>query len=120
MYQIYGIKNCDTMKKALNWLNENNVDYVFHNYKTDGLTSSQLNHLMARLDWTVLLNTKGLTYRKLDKEVKAQLIYQSEAEKVILSNPSIVKRPILVKGDRAFIGFSIEGYGQFISETLNE
>lgn len=114
MYIIYGIKNCDTMKKAFTWLNDHHVNYQFHNYKTDGLSAELLSDLLKLVDWQSLLNTRGTTWRKLDETVRNQVDNQDAAIKIMLANPSILKRPLLVDGKRALLGFSDESYLQFV------
>ncbi|MCX8581126.1 ArsC family reductase [Gilliamella sp. B3482] len=111
---MYGIKNCDTMKKAFNWLNDHQVSYQFHNYKTDGLSAELLSQLLKLVDWQSLLNTRGTTWRKLDETVRNQVDNQDAAIKIMLANPSILKRPLLVDGKRALLGFSDESYSQFV------
>ncbi|WP_392565514.1 ArsC family reductase [Utexia brackfieldae] len=120
MYQIYGIKNCDTMKKAFTWLDEHHVQYQFHNYKTEGLSEALLNDLCNLVDWQLLLNTRGTTWRKLDEAVREKVNNVIEAKKIMLSYPSIIKRPVLVMGQRAQVGFSAESYQQFIEETHHD
>lgn len=114
MYIIYGIKNCDTMKKAFTWLNDHHVNYQFHNYKTDGLSAELLSDLLKLVDWQSLLNTRGTTWRKLDETVRNQVDNQDAAIKIMLANPSILKRPLLVDGKRALLRFSNESYSQFV------
>ena len=114
MYIIYGIKNCNTMKKAFTWLDEHQVNYQFHNYKTDGLSAELLNDLLKLVDWQSLLNTRGTTWRKLDEALRNQIDNQDAAIKVMLANPSILKRPLLIDGKRALLGFSEESYSQFV------
>lgn len=94
MYIIYGIKNCDTMKKAFTWLNDHQVSYQFHNYKTDGLSAELLSDLLKLVHWQSLLNTRGTTWRKLDEAVRNQVDNQDAAIKIMLANPSILKRPL--------------------------
>ncbi|OTQ77263.1 ArsC family reductase [Gilliamella apis] len=114
MYIIYGIKNCNTMKKAFTWLDEHQVNYQFHNYKTDGLSAKLLNDLLKLVDWQSLLNTRGTTWRKLDEALRNQIDNQDAAIKVMLANPSILKRPLLIDGKRALLGFSEESYSEFV------
>ncbi len=115
MYIIYGIKNCNTMKKAFTWLDEQQISYQFHNYKTDGLSAELLSRLLELVDWQSLLNTRGTTWRKLDEVVRLQIDNQDAAMEIMLANPSILKRPLLVDGKRALLGFSDESYSQFIN-----
>ena len=114
MYIIYGIKNCNTMKKAFTWLDEHQVNYQFHNYKTDGLSAELLNDLLKLVDWQSLLNTRGTTWRKLDEALRNQIDNQDAAIKVMLANPSILKRPLLIDGKQALLGFSEESYSEFV------
>ena len=114
MYIIYGIKNCNTMKKAFTWLDEHQVNYQFHNYKTDGLSAELLNDLLKLVDWQSLLNTRGTTWRKLDEALRNLIDNQDAAIKVMLANPSILKRPLLIDGKRALLGFSEESYSEFV------
>ena len=114
MYIIYGIKNCNTMKKAFTWLDEHQINYQFHNYKTDGLSAELLNDLLKLVDWQSLLNTRGTTWRKLDEALRNQIDNQDAAIKVMLANPSILKRPLLIDGKQALLGFSEESYSQFV------
>ena len=114
MYIIYGIKNCNTMKKAFTWLDKHQVNYQFHNYKTDGLSVELLNDLLKLVDWQSLLNTRGTTWRKLDEALRNQIDNQDAAIKVMLANPSILKRPLLIDGKRALLGFSEESYSEFV------
>ena len=114
MYIIYGIKNCNTMKKAFTWLDEHQINYQFHNYKTDGLSAELLNDLLKLVDWQSLLNTRGTTWRKLDEALRNQIDNQDTAIKVMLANPSILKRPLLIDGKRALLGFSEESYSEFV------
>ncbi|MBI0155387.1 ArsC family reductase [Gilliamella sp. W8128] len=114
MYIIYGIKNCNTMKKAFTWLDEHQINYQFHNYKTDGLSAELLNDLLKLVDWQSLLNTRGTTWRKLDEALRNQIDNQDAAIKVMLANPSILKRPLLIAGKRALLGFSEESYSEFV------
>ncbi|ORF45434.1 ArsC family reductase [Gilliamella apicola] len=117
MYIIYGIKNCNTMKKAFTWLDDHQVQYQFHNYKTDGLSADLLDTFLQLVDWQSLLNTRGTTWRKLDEQVREQINNPQAAKKIILDNPSILKRPLLIDGKRALLGFSDESYSQFISQS---
>lgn len=102
------------MKKAFTWLDEHQINYQFHNYKTDGLSVELLNDLLKLVDWQSLLNTRGTTWRKLDEALRNQIDNQDAAIKVMLANPSILKRPLLIDGKRALLGFSEESYSEFV------
>lgn len=105
------------MKKAFTWLDDHQVQYQFHNYKTDGLSADLLDTFFQLVDWQSLLNTRGTTWRKLDEQVRAQINNAQAAKKIMLDNPSILKRPLLIDGKRALLGFSDESYSQFISQS---
>ena len=105
------------MKKAFTWLDDHQVQYQFHNYKTDGLSADLLDTFLQLVDWQSLLNTRGTTWRKLDEQVRAQINNAQSAKKIMLDNPSILKRPLLIDGQRALLGFSDESYSQFISQS---
>lgn len=110
---IYGIKNCDTMKKAFAWLKENNVSYSFHDYRKHGLERELLEALEADAGWEVLLNKRGTTWRKLDDETKADVTRES-ALALMLEQPAMIKRPVLVKAGITLTGFKPDLYEQFI------
>ena len=105
------------MKKAFTWLDDHHVQYQFHNYKTDGLSADLLDTFLQLVDWQSLLNTRGTTWRKLDGQVREQINNAQAAKKIMLDNPSILKRPLLIDGKRALLGFSDESYSQFISQS---
>ncbi len=114
--KIYGIKNCDTMKKALKWLDAQGVAYTFHDYKKDGLSPGLADTFLKHVDMDTLINKRGTTYRQLDDATKAKLTEQdlATAKQVMLDNPSIVKRPVLEKAGQYLIGFKAEQYQEFI------
>lgn len=109
MTTVYGIKNCDTMKKALRWLDEAGVEYRFHDYKKEGVPADQLDHWLETLGWEQVINRRGTTWRKLDESVRDSMDNQS-ARAVILDNPSIVKRPLLDTGSELVLGFKADDY----------
>lgn len=109
MITIYGIKNCDTMKKAMKWLDNAGMDYHFHDYKKDGLAPELVDSWLASLDWEQLINRRGTTWRKLDENVRNSMD-QASARAVMLENPSIIKRPILDTGRERILGFNADDY----------
>jgi Spx/MgsR family transcriptional regulator len=109
MIKIYGIPNCDTMKKARRWLEANGVEYDFHDYKKLGVPEDNLKTWVKQAGWETILNKRGTTWRKLDDEVKAN-IDEASAITVMLTNPSIIKRPILESGKTLLIGFNEADY----------
>jgi arsenate reductase len=106
---LYGIKNCDTMKKARAWLEAEGVAYDFHDYKTAGIDRARLEGWVTELGWETLLNRAGTTFRKLPDSARENL----DAEKAValmLAQPSMIKRPVLDLGDRRLAGFKPELY----------
>jgi arsenate reductase len=107
---IYGIKNCDTMKKARAWLDKRGVDYAFHDYKTAGIERERLERWEKKVGWETLLNRSGMSFRKLPDKDK-QGIGARKAIALMLANPSMIKRPVLDLGrDRLVVGFKPELY----------
>lgn len=109
MIRIYGIRNCDTMKKAFAWLNRHEIEYQFHDFKKLGLDASLLDGWIARIGWESLLNRRGMIWRKLDDDAKANIDLHS-ARTIMLGTPSIIKRPVLDCGDTLTLGFTEEKY----------
>jgi len=112
---IYGIKNCDTMKKARAWLDKRGVDYAFHDYKTAGIERAQLEQWAKQVGWETLLNRAGTTFRKLpDKDKNG--IDAKKAIALMLREPSMIKRPVLDLGrGKLLVGFAPEIYGAAIA-----
>jgi arsenate reductase len=107
--KIYGIKNCDTMKKARAWLDAHGVDYAFHDYKAEGVAKAKLNEWCKEHGWETLLNRAGTTFRALPDADKAGL-NQAKAIALMLAQPSMIKRPVLDLGARRLVGFKPEIY----------
>ena len=114
MVTIYGIPNCDTMKKARAWLNEHNVAYDFHDYKKAGLDEALLRGWVNELGWETLLNTRGMMWRKVPQDVK-DTIDEKSAIALMLETPSMIKRPVLDIGNTRHIGFKPEQYEQLFA-----
>jgi Spx/MgsR family transcriptional regulator len=111
---MYGIKNCDTIKKARKWLDTNGVEFVFHDYRKDGLTNELLNTLESSLGWEAMVNKRGTTWRKLPDETKDSMD-KALAVQTMLDNPAIIKRPILDAGKALELGFSDTTYQQLFT-----
>jgi len=106
---LYGIKNCDTMKKARTWLDGQGVVYTFHDYKVSGIDQATLSAWVDRLGWETVLNRAGTTFRKLPDEAR-QNLDRDRAIALMLDQPSMIKRPILAAGDALLAGFKPEQY----------
>lgn len=108
-YILYGIKACDTMKKARTWLDEHGVAYDFHDYKVSAIDRANLQKWCAEHGWETVLNRAGTTFRKLDDAQKADLD-QDKAIELMLAQPSMIKRPVLDLGNRTLVGFKPDLY----------
>jgi arsenate reductase (glutaredoxin) len=106
---LYGIRNCDTVKKARAWLEEHGVDYQFHDYKVSGIELERLNRWCNELGWEALLNRSGTTFRKLPDAQKKGLD-PDRAMALMLAQPSMIKRPVVEVSDQVVVGFSSELY----------
>jgi len=106
---IYGIRNCDTMKKARAWLEANGIAYAFHDYKSAGIDRERLTDWAKQAGWEKLLNRAGTTFRKLP-EPDREGLDEAKAIGLMLANPSMIKRPVLDIGGRIVVGFSPAGY----------
>ena len=115
MTTLYGIKNCDTVKKARCWLADNGIEYRFHDVRTDGISRDNLQRWMKTLDWDKLLNRRGTTWRKLPQSVRDN-ISKASAMDVMLENPAIIRRPVLEHDSVFYLGFSADSY-ESIFET---
>ena len=107
--KIYGIKNCDTMKKAFAWLEDHNVSYDFHDYKKKAPEEEVLKQAIAAHGWEKVINQRGTTWRKLDEAARAGMD-EAGAIKVAMEQPSILKRPLLVVSGETILGFSNDLY----------
>jgi arsenate reductase len=108
MLTVYGIKNCDTMKKTFTWLESRGLEYVFHDYKKKGITSEKLNEWLTHFDKWQLINTKGSTWKQLSDDVKNQITSNQDAIALMKEKNSLIKRPILEVEDSLFLGFQPE------------
>lgn len=111
MTTLYGIKNCDTVKKARKWLDEQSVDYRFHDFRGDGLEADQVETWVAQLGWEQLINKRSTTWKQLDDATKAGLNDQSVIA-VVLENPTLIKRPLLDQDSNYTVGFKVADYQQ--------
>ena len=112
---IYGIKNCDTMKKARAWLEKHSVDYSFHDYKTAGIERERLERWCKKVGWETLLNRNGTTFRKLPDQDKSNLDAK-KAVALMLAQPSMIKRPVVeLGGGKLLVGFTPGDYSRSVS-----
>jgi Spx/MgsR family transcriptional regulator len=107
---LYGIKNCDTVKKARAWLEGRGHTYRFHDFRADGLDAALLERLESALGWEALLNRRGTTWRKLEESQRDDVDRQ-KALSLMLAHPSVIKRPVLETGGKTLIGFTPDYYG---------
>lgn len=116
MTTLYGIKNCDTIKKARQWLSENSIPYQFYDYRSDGLSAEQLTDFAKACGWKNLLNTRGTTYRQLSEADKADMTEQ-KALALMLAQPAMIKRPLLHHQGEYSLGFSVTDYARIFGKN---
>ncbi len=115
---MYGIKNCDTVKKARRWLDAQQIAYRFHDYRADGLDAALLDTFIAELGWEALLNTRGTTWRKLDDARRESIQNAPAAAALMLEMPAIIKRPLLcAPGKPMLLGFTETSYERYFNEV---
>lgn len=103
---VYGIPNCDTTKKALNWFKENKVAFAFHDYKQEGISKAKLEAWCKKIGWETLFNKRSTTWRELSEAEQKKVIDQTTAIKIMLEHNSIIKRPVIEIGEKLIIGFN--------------
>lgn len=109
MLKLYGIPNCNTVKKARQWLEDRGIEYQFHNFKKEGLAAEQVDAWLDQLDWEILINRRGTTWRKLPDTERSDLD-RAKARELMLTNPSLIKRPVIETGDILLVGFDPDRY----------
>ncbi|KZX78977.1 arsenate reductase [Oleiphilus sp. HI0009] len=107
--KIYGIKACDTMKKATTWLTNHDIEFEFHDYKKSGITQEKLEFWLSHVEWDQLINKRGTTWRKLSDEQKTDVNNQ-KAIVLMLENQSLIKRPLIEYNNQVYLGFKPETY----------
>jgi arsenate reductase (glutaredoxin) len=108
MTTLYGIPHCDTVKKSRAWFDAQATAYQFHDFKKHGVPSQALDRWVAALGWEALVNKKGTTWRKLDAAAQAAVVDAASAKALMLAQPSVIKRPVVVRGDTVSVGFCPE------------
>ena len=112
---VYGIKNCNTVKSALDWLKKKKIDYEFHDYKSQGITEAKLKAWIKQVGWETLVNKKGMTWRQLDDKLKAKVTNQSAAIELMMEKTSVIKRPLIeVKDKVVAVGFDEGEYSKLL------
>ncbi|KAA1155984.1 ArsC family reductase [Pseudoalteromonas fuliginea] len=111
MITLYGISNCDTIKKAKKYLTDNNIEFTFHDYRKDGVNEQMLSEFADKLDWELLVNKRGTTYRGLSDEQKQSLTKES-AISLLVEQPAMIKRPVLVNKGCYYLGFKVAQYDE--------
>lgn len=109
MITVYGIKNCDTVKKARRWLEANGVAFQFHDFRDDGINEKMIHFWLQFVNWEILLNKRSTTWRQVD-QTQRDTINRESAIELMLAFPSIIKRPVLVKNDSILVGFDATIY----------
>jgi arsenate reductase (glutaredoxin) len=108
---VYGIKNCNTVKSALEWLNERKVQYQFHDYKAKGIEEAKLRKWCAEVGWESLVNKRGTTWRQLDPKVQGRVRDQASAIALMKEKTSVIKRPLIESGNKIIaLGFESAAY----------
>ena len=111
---LYGIKNCDTVKKARKWLEENSIEHTFHDVRADGLDEKKLDHWLQTAGWETVLNKRGTTWRKLDADTQQQ-VNEHNVSELLLEHPAMIKRPVLDVDGNITIGFKADNYQEIFN-----
>ena len=114
MTTLYGIKNCDTVKRARKWLAERNIEFIFPDVRADGLELAQINRWIEKSDWETVLNRRGTTWRELDQSIQKDIARDNVAA-LLLANPTMIKRPILDHNGTINVGFKSDIYESIFS-----
>lgn len=115
---VYGIKNCNSVKKALDWLTENGIAYTFHDFKKEGVTEVKLKEWEAAVGWETLLNRRGTTWRNLDPDTQAQVVDGNRARSLMVEQTSIIKRPVIeTDAGEILVGFDAQIYEEKLKKN---
>lgn len=112
MLHVYGIKNCNTVKKALTWLQDHDIQHTFHDYKKEPVTRKKLDEWEKQVSWESLINKKGTTWKKLNPEQQAAVQDAASANIVLLENNSMIKRPLIESSKGIILGFDEQEYNK--------
>ena len=111
--KVYGIKNCDTVKKAIVYLNERDIDYQFVDFRQNPISQQVLKKMVESVGWELLINKHSTTYRSLSEEEKSNINYD-----LVLSFPTLIKRPVLIQGENIVVGFNDKQYDKLIDGSI--
>ena len=111
--KVYGIKNCDTVKKAIVYLNERDIDYEFVDFRQNPISQQVLKKMVESVGWELLINKRSTTYRSLSEEAKSSINYY-----LVLSFPTLIKRPVLIQGENIVVGFNDKQYDKLIDGAI--
>ena len=111
--KVYGIKNCDTVKKAIVYLNERDIDYQFVDFRQNPISQQVLKKMVESVGWELLINKRSTTYRSLSEEEKSNINYD-----LVLSLPTLIKRPVLIQGENIVVGFNDQQYDKLIDGAI--
>jgi len=113
---VYGIKNCNTVKSALDWLNRHKVKFEFHDYKKSGIAVGRLNEWCGQVGWENLVNKRGTTWRQLDETIKKRVVNEKAAIALMMEKTSVIKRPLIEKNGKVLLlGFDEAEYSKKLS-----
>lgn len=114
MLKLYGIPNCDTVRKARKWLDQHQIDYVFHDFRKDGIDPGTLKSWSTQVGWETLLNRRGTTWRQLT-EMERENLDERKAIRLMTEHPAMIKRPVLIHNGKCVVGFQEAGYQALLS-----
>ena len=115
MLTIYGIKNCDTVKKAKKWFTSRDIEYQFHDFRTNGLTGELINKWVLKIGWETLVNKRSVSWRTLDDAIKTQLS-ENNIVSVLTDTPTLIKRPVVTYGNRVIVGFKEDQFTTLLNQ----
>lgn len=113
--KVYGIKNCNTVKKALDWLKDHHIEYEFHDFKKLGVSESKLDEWASKTGWEALINRKGTTWRQLEPERQKAIVSREEAFRLMQEKTSVIRRPVIENGGNIILGFDEAAYQKFFN-----
>ena len=113
---IYGIPNCDSVKKAMQWFDQHQIAFEFYNYKKTPITEDKLKQWCSQVDWKILFNTKGTTWKKIAHEYEGKILTQQQAITIMLNNNSIIKRPVVEIKKSLLVGFDDAAFAKTFSK----